>query len=1087
MGIAAAKPAYAACTGTSPNLTAATWADIAACHTAAAQGDKITVSTGSATVSVVTTITKYVRIICGGVCTITDNTSNTADLITITESTEGHSLLQGFTFLQGTAVHTNPHGVIVMENATGGLGILIKGNSMSTSATSGDFIIAKVNRGVIWNNSATGTPQGANCFNNASFVRQYTVGLTGPWTEAPFYGDDDTNGDKNLYIENNGIANVFEAIDIYENARVVIRWNSITNSGTINHGADTGNIAGRHMDIYNNTFAWDTTALCSGNPAGVNSFLYLRGGPALIHENSIADLTSMAWGDKPEISLTDEKLRRNAGPYACWSGGYPSPYQVGWGYSVGGTQAGTSGVFQDLEPIYFWGNTGGGNYGAPSVPDAYNECGGGAPASSTYIMVNREYYLATTKPGYNSYTYPHPLTAGTIYYTAKVGCGGACSNSNTGLTRATAELTIAAGLADLSSGDTLVIGDGTYVERIRNTIPSGTSGAPTTVKAENNRLAILRPSDAVLGDSWFYVVDLGSDGASHNYITFDGIVADGINTTGGSFNLQVQTSPSTIHDIIIKNSSGINSRGAPAATGNVGIGIGDHTNSANHYNIQVLNNECDGNNEGGIYISGASNALVDGNDCNGNGNYALQFSNTGGATTTGNIARNNRLHDNTTCTTYNVSVFLNTGSGAQFYNNLVYNNCGGMDVGYNSESGALIANNTFYNPSALAVDVLLEAGASSTILRNNIYRSNPIGTVTNGGSSTTQDHNLTTDPSFVNASIGDFHLLPGSAALPPCGTAIGGITLDFDDITRPSPPSCGAYEVPSGSNPSDPVAETFASYSAASSICGANGGFGFTTTWVCDTATATAETAPAGMTDRALRLTSTSDVSLHRLFTAHTGIFTISFSMRISITNPSTGIGVNMLNQLGTTQTYVYFDVSGSIYSVSQVLSSYSADTNYAVDVNFDTAAHPDQFRTRINGGAYSSWEACVSSCTSIAGIQVNSFASNAHTFWVDDISENVGGGIITVATPTLAQRCTSASSCNISWSSSGITGAVNVYYLVGGNQYLIASPDVTATPYSWTVNAPAGATIKVRVAQGAVTDDSDEFTVLGTKAVFAQ
>ncbi len=1087
-----AVPGYA-CTGTSPNLTAANWADVAACHTSAAQGDKITVTTGSATVTTNTVITKYVRIICGGACTLTDNTANASDLINITESTEGHTRLEGFTFIQGSAAHTNPNGVIVLTNATGGQGILIKGNSYSTSLTSGDFIIAKVMRGVIWNNSATGTPQGANCYNNAGFVRQYTVGLTGPWTEPPFYGDDDTNGDKNLYIENNTIQNVFEAIDIYENGRAVVRYNTITNSGTLNHGADTGNLAGRHMDIYNNTFVWDTTPICSGNPAGVNSFLYFRGGPALIHDNVIPDLTSMAWGDKPEISFTNEQLRRNAGPYACWAGGYPSPYQVGWGYSTGGTQAGTSGVYQDLEPVYLWNNTGGGNYGSPSVPDAYAECGGGAPASSTYIMVNREYYLATTKPGYNAYTYPHPLTAGTIYYTAKLGCtAGACSNANSGLTRATAELTIAAGIAHLASGDTLVIGDGTYNERIATqlqSIPSGTSGAPTTIKAENLRLAVLQPNNATLGDGWYYGVSLTDP---KSYITFDGLKVDTTLTTGYDFIFQTQSG--TLSNINLLNVEALGADGDCAGfvspiSGCAGIILGAHNNPSGHHDFIVRNAYSHNNTEGGFYISGASNVLIEDSESTANG-YSFQMYDAGNNSSTGNVIRNNRFHANVGHAGYPVyswTVMLTDAPSIQFYNNIVSGNRGGLYVGYTVQSAAGIYFNTIYSNTLACI--LVDTPSSNAVIRNNICYGNGTDAITNNGTGTTSSNNLFTNPSFVNSAIEDFHLLPTSAALPPCGTAVGGITLDYDDITRPTPPSCGAYEVPSGIDPDLSLSEDFESYTAATSICGLNGGVGFTQVWQCDTGTATVETAPAGMTGKALRLTSTSNVVLHRLFTAHTGDFTISFKMRLSITNPNaSGIGVNALNAAGLYQASAYFDTSGNIYSNSQqVLAVAAADTNYTIEMNFDTAGHPDQVRTRVNGGSYTSWEPCVGSCSSIAGINVVSFSTNAHTFWVDDIGEDVGAGIITVATPTLAQRCTSGSTCAIAWSNSGITGAVNVYYLVGGNQYLIASPDVTATPYSWTVNAPAGATVKVRVAQGAVTDDSDEFTVLGTKAVFAQ
>src|SRR5689334_6895784 len=65
--------AWAACSGSSPNLAAPTWDDVASCHSVAANGDTITVAPGTYTVTTTTAITKYVTILGGGAVALIDN------------------------------------------------------------------------------------------------------------------------------------------------------------------------------------------------------------------------------------------------------------------------------------------------------------------------------------------------------------------------------------------------------------------------------------------------------------------------------------------------------------------------------------------------------------------------------------------------------------------------------------------------------------------------------------------------------------------------------------------------------------------------------------------------------------------------------------------------------------------------------------------------------------------------------------------------------------------------------------------------------------------------------------------------------
>lgn len=422
--------ADAACTGSSPNWTAGVWGDVATCHTNASNGDTITVTGGSATVTTTTSITKYVTLICGGTCTLTDNVTNLANVLEITESTAGSTRLEGFDFVAGTGWHVQPNGVVKISATTNGLPVLITGNSYAGGGA-GDFFIVNTNRGVIWENSMTGVPQGGNCNNTVSFLRHKPGAAdSDSWTSVSTFGSADTNGDLHLYIENNNLDDLGEGIDIDDNGRAVIRFNTLTNTQLIAHGADTSNVGSRYMEIYGNTIAWDSSDKCGTDiPSNVNTFIAFRGGTSLIFNNSIADMTSTAWGNKTELQFWVEYLRRNQGNYACWTGGYPGPYQSGWGYISGGTQAGTTGLFFDREPFLVFANTGAGNYASPSVQDySPNDCGGGAHTVADYIQANREYYLAngsfdgTTGIGSGARTSrPATCTTGVFYFSTDQG------------------------------------------------------------------------------------------------------------------------------------------------------------------------------------------------------------------------------------------------------------------------------------------------------------------------------------------------------------------------------------------------------------------------------------------------------------------------------------------------------------------------------------------------------------------------------------------------------------------------------------------------------------------------------------------
>ena len=429
-----AAPAWAACGGASPNLTAPTWDDVAACHTAAVNGDTITVTPGSYTTTATLAITKYVKII-GTSVTVTDNSAagdpdagGGPSLITITESTAGSTTIQGFVFQQGTGVHRGKAGIIEMNFVVGGRPILITGNTF-TQDNSGNAMVAHTNRGVIWNNTFTGVPRGGGCLNNTSAMRHKPTSLGSSWSTPSSFGMADTTGTGNLYFEKNTLTNMMEGIDSDDNARTVVRYNTFRNSSLTLHGTDTSGLYGaRYVEMYNNTLVVDQTpqATCGGLPPQPAVGFNIRGGTMLVHDNVIPDNSTPTWGTKVAVTFSLENLRRNAGGFPCWStvtalaAGYPVPHQAGWGFTTGattvtGSNCASCPVHQDIEPIYLWNNTGAGNYNSPAIADySPNECGVGAPSAGPYIQSGRDYFTSTAKPGYTPYQYPHPLTGDTV-------------------------------------------------------------------------------------------------------------------------------------------------------------------------------------------------------------------------------------------------------------------------------------------------------------------------------------------------------------------------------------------------------------------------------------------------------------------------------------------------------------------------------------------------------------------------------------------------------------------------------------------------------------------------------------------------
>lgn len=150
------------------------------------------------------------------------------------------------------------------------------------------------------------------------------------------------------------------------------------------------------------------------------------------------------------------------------------------------------------------------------------------------------------------------------HYVRKTGSGTAC-------TAAAPCLTIAAGIASMASGDTLIVGNGTYTnERIAG-MPNGTAGAYTIIKSENVGGAILDLSASTAtwsGASVIYFAD-------SSYVEIDGFKAIGnpARTDADSSGVIATVTYTTgVHHIKLKR---LSISGGPSSGNSQTVAIGD--------------------------------------------------------------------------------------------------------------------------------------------------------------------------------------------------------------------------------------------------------------------------------------------------------------------------------------------------------------------------------------------------------------------------------------------------------------------------------------------------------------------------------
>lgn len=405
-----------ASSGGTVNAASASEAHVQAAIASASVGDTVVVPSGTGTWNTLS-LNKAITLQGAGIgsTVITLGTGNS-----ISKQSTGVTRMHGFTFNRSGGGNA-AHGFTISGGWTSAEPVVIENCRHNVSSSGlyqvsviGGLVFAKCSFYGLWDDS---------------FIRPKIPGNNESWQADDTLGARDTNGRRNIYVEDcyfYGGTN--QGIDADDASRFVCRYNRFDYGSFNSHGLDTSDRGVRHWEVYGNAFRNNAAGGHTGSSSiddisNQNWAIWIRGATGVIFNNYLDNLANSFWGPKSEAKFDIRAVQDGTGSgygyfsdgrakYSSGFGTYPRQNQLSlnWSNSLSNSvniHGGVGDYF--IDPIYIWGNTGPGSNASGGVLGFANG-GSWAGGQASYFVEGRDYFNnGTQRPGYSAFAYPHPL------------------------------------------------------------------------------------------------------------------------------------------------------------------------------------------------------------------------------------------------------------------------------------------------------------------------------------------------------------------------------------------------------------------------------------------------------------------------------------------------------------------------------------------------------------------------------------------------------------------------------------------------------------------------------------------------------